>query len=194
MHTQPNAPASEKNLHVNLKIKSKKTNAGTSKHRHLKSAPLDLSIQFSSSLKPKTLGLFKAIFTKKNINKWIAWTLNPQTTYLTEVTIRIVDQAEGQALNQQFRGRAYATNILTFNSSEHFNSQADLLICAPVVQAEARSMGISLLEHCAHLTVHGALHAQGYDHEAGPKEALEMESLESFLMLSLGFRDPYLEH
>lgn len=183
-----------KKLHVNLKIKSKKNKVDNLKPSPLTRTPLDLSVQFSSSLKPKTLGLFKAIFTKQNINKWIAWTLNPQATYLTEVTIRVVDQVEGQALNQQFRGLAYATNILTFNTSEHFNPQADLLICAPVVEAEAKDMGISLLEHCAHLTVHGALHAQGYDHEAGPKEALEMESLESFLMLSLGFRDPYLEH
>jgi len=156
-------------------------------------SPLDLSVQYSSTLKPKTRDLFKTIFTKKNVSQWIAWSINPRAAYLAEVTIRIVDRTEGLALNHQFRGRAYATNILTFNARERFNPQADLLICAPVVLSEAKDMGISLLEHCAHLTVHGALHAQGYDHEVGANEELEMETLESFLMLSLGFKDPYLD-
>ena len=103
-----------------------------------------------------------------------------------------MDDKEGLAMNRQFRGRDYATNILTFNAFETSNPQADLLICAPVVIHEAREMGVALLEHCAHLIVHATLHAQGYDHEASAAQELEMETLESVLMMSLGFKDPYV--
>ena len=69
---------------------------------------------------------------------------------------------------------------------------ADLVLCAPVVAREAREQGKGLQEHYAHLLVHGTLHAQGYEHETNERDGLEMETLESLLMQTLGFPDPYL--
>lgn len=156
------------------------------------SKELEISFQLSKALSPATVKLLKPIFTKKNIQKWISWAINPDAHHLREVSLRVVDDKEGLAINRQFRGRDYATNILTFNAFETSNPQADLLICAPVVIHEAREMGVALLEHCAHLIVHATLHAQGYDHEASAAQELEMETLESVLMMSLGFKDPYV--
>ncbi len=170
-------------------------NKSSSKGRQgTKHVDLEISLQYAHALDSATLGLLRPIFLKKNIKHWVTFALNPDAQHLKEVTLRLVDQEEGLSINKQFRGRAYATNILTFNASENLNTQADLLICAPVVIQEAKELGIGLKQHCAHLLVHGTLHAQGYDHEAGQKQELEMETLESLLMLALGFKDPYLEH
>ncbi len=195
MHTPPNARRIKKSycgqlsLTVNIALIQKHNSAND-----IPTANLDLSIQFSDALDTETRALLKPIFSKKNALKWLGWAIDPQAPHLEEVTLRIVDKAEGLSVNKQFRGRAYATNILTFNESQILNTQADLLICAPVIIAEAKELGVSLREHCAHLLVHGALHAQGYDHEAGPEQELQMETLESLLMMSLGFEDPYWDH
>lgn len=108
-----------------------------------------------------------------------------------ELTVRIVDAEEGQALNREWRQKDYATNVLTFDYSHEPVVVADLILCAPVVEAEAAAMNKPVLEHYAHLLVHGALHAQGWDHE-DPDEADAMEAQETALMLSLGFSNPYL--
>lgn len=118
-----------------------------------------------------------------------------------EFTVRIVGVDEGRALNRDFRGKDYATNVLTFDYEDAAPAPrkgraprrvaADLVLCAPVVAREAREQGIGLESHYAHLIVHGALHAQGYDHERGEDEAREMESRESAILAGLGFRDPY---
>ena len=89
------------------------------------------------------------------------------------------------------RHKDYATNVLTFDYTREPVVSADLVLCAPVVEREAREQGKPLVAHYAHLLVHGALHAQGYDHETGEGDALEMEALEILLLGALGFPDPY---
>ena len=109
-----------------------------------------------------------------------------------EITVRIVDADEGRSLNRDFRGRDYATNVLTFDYAVQPVVVADLVLCAPVVQAEAHGQGLALADHYAHLLVHGALHAQGWDHEdAG--EARDMEALEGCILATLGVADPYAQ-
>jgi probable rRNA maturation factor len=105
--------------------------------------------------------------------------------------VRIVGAEEGQSLNRQYRGKDYATNVLTFDYTRAPVVSADLVLCAPVVEREAKEQGKTLEAHYAHLLVHGTLHAQGYDHETGEKDALEMEALEILLMGVLGYPNPY---
>jgi len=108
-----------------------------------------------------------------------------------EMTVRIVNAEEGQALNSSYRKKNYATNVLTFDYTQTPIVMADLVLCAPVVAQEAIEQGKSLQEHYAHLLIHGTLHAQGYDHETSEVDALEMETLEMFIMASLGLPCPY---
>lgn len=105
------------------------------------------------------------------------------------VTLRIVDEAEGRELNHAYRGKDYATNVLTFVYDDTPVS-GDVVICAPVVAKEAAEQGKDLLAHYAHMTVHSALHLQGYDHEV-ELEAEQMEALETAIMLKLRFANPY---
>ena len=109
-----------------------------------------------------------------------------------ELAVRIVDAAEGQALSRDFRGRDYATNVLTFDYAVHPEVMADLVLCAPVVEQEAHQQGRTLQAHYAHLLVHGALHAQGWDHE-DDAEAADMQALETFILATLGVDDPYAQ-
>ena len=111
-----------------------------------------------------------------------------------ELTVRVVDEAEARRLNRSFRGqdRDYATNVLTFDYSHQPVTVADIVLCAPVVEAEAIALNKPSEEHWAHLVVHGCLHAQGYEHETTAKDAFEMEALEAWLMMGcLGFENPY---
>lgn len=108
-----------------------------------------------------------------------------------EITVRVVDVVEGRALNLDFRGKDYATNVLTFDYAREPAVMADLVLCAPVVAREAHAQRKPLAEHYAHLLIHGTLHAQGWDHETSAADAEAMETLESLLMLSLGLPDPY---
>lgn len=108
------------------------------------------------------------------------------------VTVRFVTEAEGRRLNRQFRGRDYATNVLSFpyESRPRAALAGDLVICAPVVAREAREQGKAVQAHYAHLLVHGLLHLQGRDHES-EAEALRMEREERAILRRLGFPDPY---
>jgi probable rRNA maturation factor len=108
-----------------------------------------------------------------------------------ELTVRIVDEKEGQALNSSYRKKNYATNVLTFDYAQSPMVMADLVLCAPIVANEAKAQDKSLQAHYAHLLIHGALHAQGYDHETSEADAIEMETLEMFIMASLGLPCPY---
>ena len=108
--------------------------------------------------------------------------------------LRVVDAEEGIALNRDYRGKDSATNVLTFEYGPDPDSGAltgDIVLCAPVVEREAAGQGKTLAAHYAHLTIHGMLHLQGYDHETGEADAIAMEAVESFIMQALGFPDPY---
>lgn len=106
-----------------------------------------------------------------------------------EVTLRIVGAVAARELNRTYRGKDYATNVLSFSYSAAPVS-GDVVLCAPVLRTEARARGISLDAHCAHLVVHGLLHLQGFDHEH-PREARRMERLETEIVTRLGYADPY---
>ena len=107
-----------------------------------------------------------------------------------EITVRIVDEDEGRALNRDFRQKDYATNVLTFDYTQEPVVTADLVICAPVIEREAAEQNKTIEEHYAHMLVHGTLHAQGFDHLVDD-EAVAMESQERTIMAALGFADPY---
>ena len=104
-----------------------------------------------------------------------------------EVTLRVVGAAEARRLNRAFRRRGYATNVLSFAYSR---LRGDVVLCHPVIRREARAQGKSLAAHYAHLVVHGMLHLQGNDHERAAA-AQAMESLESEIIVQLGYPDPY---
>lgn len=140
---------------------------------------LTLSLQFADATDRATLPRHK-------VARWIRAALDAPG----EITVRIVGAAEGQALNRGYRQRDYATNVLTFDYNHAPVVVADLVLCAPVVQREAKEQRLTREAHYAHLLVHGTLHALGHDHE-DETEARAMEARESELMLSLGFADPY---
>jgi probable rRNA maturation factor len=108
-----------------------------------------------------------------------------------EVTLRLVDEAEGRALNRDYRGKDYATNVLTFPLAESPRLMGDIVLCVPVVEREAIAQHKPLEAHYAHLVVHGLLHLQGYDHES-EDEARVMEAKETQIVTDLGYADPYL--
>lgn len=107
-----------------------------------------------------------------------------------ELTVRVVGEDEGRELNRSWRGKDYATNVLTFDYAREPVVLADLVLCAPVLEAEAQAQGRTLEAHYTHLLVHGCLHAQGWDHE-DEGDAQAMEARESLLVQALGFPDPY---
>jgi probable rRNA maturation factor len=109
-----------------------------------------------------------------------------------EITVRIVGEEEGQRLNNSYRKKDYATNVLTFDYAQAPVVMADLVLCAPVVAREAKEQGKTLAAHYAHLLVHGTLHAQGWDHETSAADADEMEAYEVAILAGLGLKNPYL--
>lgn len=108
-----------------------------------------------------------------------------------QVTIRYVDADEGRMLNRDYRGRDYATNVLSFVYEQAPLTVGDLVVCAPVVAREAADQGKPVAAHHAHLIVHGMLHLQGYDHETGDEDAIAMEARERDILAVLGYPDPY---
>jgi probable rRNA maturation factor len=145
---------------------------------------LDLSLQFGKFPEAKA---HRAVLTAARARQWVAIALDAPA----EIAVRVVGTEEGQALNREYRGKDYATNVLTFDYASGPVVAADLVLCAPVVEREARKQGKTLEAHYAHLLVHGALHAQGYDHETGEADAFEMEALEILLLGALGYPNPY---
>ncbi len=105
--------------------------------------------------------------------------------------MRFVGAAEGRALNARYRGKDYATNVLTFVYDDVTSPAGDVVLCVPVVRREARERRITFTAHCAHLVVHGMLHLQGFDHER-PREAARMEAREVRILAGLGYPDPYV--
>jgi len=172
---------------------------------------LELSLQFADASHRRHL-------PRHRVARWLRAALEAPA----RITVRIVGEVEGRALNRDYRGQDHATNVLTFDY-RHEPAQrsaretaprdrltvapargdaigapaprepvvvADLVLCAPVVEREARAEGKTLAAHYAHLLVHGALHAQGHDHQR-PPDARRMEARESELLLALGHADPY---
>ncbi len=123
----------------------------------------------------------RAALPRHRVGRWLRAALERPA----EITVRVVDAEEGLRLNRDFRGQDHATNVLTFDYASKPVVVADVVLCAPVVEAEARRQGIDLDAHYAHLVVHGALHAQGWDH-VDPAEAEAMESRESEILGRLG--------
>ena len=128
----------------------------------------------------------RALVTRHRVARWLRAALERPA----EITVRIVDGDEGLVLNRDFRGQDHATNVLTFPYDDAPVLGADLVLCAPVVEAEAEAQGVALVAHYAHLIVHGTLHAQGFDHERAA-DATRMEARESEILAGLGFADPY---
>jgi probable rRNA maturation factor len=129
----------------------------------------------------------------QSIERWIGAAIGDQRES-TELSVRIVDAEEGQALNEQFRGSTGATNVLSFpfenESPEPLPLIGDIVICAPVVAKEAREQNKALNAHWAHMMIHGVLHLLGYDHQ-NENDANLMETLETEIMQGLGFPPPY---
>ena len=107
-----------------------------------------------------------------------------------QITVRFVDEDEGRTLNRDYRGKDYATNVLSF-PYDHEPVVGDLAICPAVAAREAAEQGKTPEAHFAHLVVHGALHLQGYDHEGDESEAEAMEAREREVLAALGYADPY---
>ena len=124
---------------------------------------------------------------------WVSRSLQQHYAQL-EQTIRIVDEAESRQLNQQYRGKDRPTNVLSFAADDsaylEYVHLGDLVICAPVVEREAREQGKDMLAHWAHMVVHGMLHLQGLDHE-NHADAERMEALETDILIRLGYPAPY---
>ena len=123
---------------------------------------------------------------RPQIRRWVRAALIADAT----VTVRFVDAIEGRAINAEFRGKDYATNVLTFVYDDEHPRAGDVVLCAPVVRREAAAQGKPLADHHAHLVVHGMLHLQGFDHER-TADAVVMEARETAILATLGLPDPY---
>ncbi|MEZ8192570.1 MULTISPECIES: rRNA maturation RNase YbeY [Vibrio] len=132
--------------------------------------------------------------TEQDIQLWLDKTI-PQFQENAELTVRIVDTQESHQLNHDYRGKDKPTNVLSFPFEAppgvELDLLGDLIICRQVVEKEAEEQSKPLLAHWAHMVVHGSLHLLGYDH-IEDDEAEEMESLETEIMQTMGFEDPYI--
>jgi probable rRNA maturation factor len=139
---------------------------------------LSLAVQYASGAQKMP--------DRMQLRRWIKGALQRDAN----ITLRFADEPEGRALNKRYRGKDYATNVLTFVYDDAQPLSGDVVICTPVAEKEAREQRKDLLEHYAHLTIHAILHLQGYDHGRAA-DAAEMESRETAIMLKLGYADPY---
>ena len=140
---------------------------------------LELAVQYA--VKPENVP------TRAQFKKWASAALEEDA----EVALRIVGEAEGCELNRDYRGKDYATNVLTFPLTDDPILMGDIVLCHTVVEKEALEQNKLLEAHYAHLVVHGMLHMQGYDHETDD-EAEVMEARETQIVTELGYADPYL--
>ncbi|MBP7626186.1 MAG: hypothetical protein RLZZ220_1400 [Pseudomonadota bacterium] len=147
---------------------------------------LDLSVQYACNR--------EGVPCRADFRRW----LRAAEPGAARITVRLVDEAEGRELNRDYRGKDYATNVLTFAYDEGEDMplpeglplMGDLVLCRQVVEREAAEQGKALDAHYAHLSVHGMLHLQGFDHE-DDAEAEQMEAREREILATLGYPDPY---
>jgi probable rRNA maturation factor len=144
---------------------------------------LNLSVQYACNT--------DGVPSRPQFRAWARAALNADGMRGGQITLRLVEADEGQTLNRDYRGKDYATNVLSFPYEIAPMVIGDLAICHPVVVREATEQGKTLEAHYAHLVVHGVLHLQGYDHETGEADAARMEDKEREILASLGFADPY---
>jgi probable rRNA maturation factor len=166
--------------------KASKTSKATKTSKTSETRPsLELDVQFAAA----AFAAHKAALPRACLVQWVRAALCADA----QLTLRFVDEAEGRTLNRTWRGKDYATNVLTFAYAESLEDPvtADVVLCCPVVAREAAEQHKLLVPHYAHLIVHGVLHAQGYDHE-NDTDAAEMENFETEVLTSLGFPNPYL--
>lgn len=149
---------------------------------------LALSLQFARRL--PDAALHRAALPRHRAARWLRAALD-EALQAAEITVRVVGEDEGRQLNRDFRGKDYATNVLTFDYCHAPVLQADLVLCAPVLAREAAALDKPLADHYAHLLVHGALHAQGWDHETSEADAEAMETQETRILAALGVPNPY---
>ena len=140
---------------------------------------LELAVQYA--VKPDNVP------TRAQLKKWALAALEEDV----EVALRIVGESEGRELNRDYRGKDYATNVLTFPLTDDPVLMGDIVLCHAVVEKEALEQNKPVEAHYAHLVVHGMLHLQGYDHETD-EEAEVMEALETQIVTKFGYADPYL--
>ena len=141
---------------------------------------LSLVVQYASDV--------QIMPTRAQLRRWAKSALQRDV----RMTLRIVDETEGRELNKRYRGKDYATNVLTFVYDDAATVSGDVVICAPVVEREAGAQHKDRLAHYAHLAIHAALHLQGYDHEIGKDDAERMEAMEREILDALGYPDPYV--
>lgn len=141
----------------------------------------------------QNMSTLNSIPDKNLIIKWAEQAVDDKH-HAAELTVRIVDEEEGQRLNKKWRKKDRATNVLSFPAGEMIDGAPDILgdivICAPVVELEAKQQGKTITSHWAHLIIHGVLHLQGYDHASG-EEADIMESREIKILHQIGISNPY---
>ncbi len=164
---------------------------------------LSLCVQFACGDEGLPRSIARNFPTRSQIRSWVQSALRSQkgetakigntAVRTAQITVRFVDEDEGRTLNRDYRGKNYATNVLSFPYEEAPNLMGDLVLCLPVLQAEAKAQKKTVRAHCAHLLVHGVLHLQGYDHETGDADAEYMEALECRILARLGFANPYAQ-
>ena len=147
-------------------------------------AKLKLLVQYATSTATHT----REVPTRPQFRKWVKAALIQDA----EIVLRVVDEAEACGLNRSFRGKDYATNVLTFVYGDAQPLSGDIVLCATVVEKEAKQQHKNLTAHYAHLTAHGVLHLQGWNHE-NETDAVAMERLETAIVTKLGYDDPYKE-
>jgi probable rRNA maturation factor len=129
---------------------------------------------------------------RSQVRRWVAAVLAVvPVTLPVEIVIRFCDAREARGLNRQFRGHDYPTNVLTFVHDAEGRIAADIILCVPVLEKEARAQRKPVKNHTAHLVVHGMLHALGFDHESAD-QAEAMESLEVLVLARFSIANPYL--
>jgi len=141
---------------------------------------LSLSVQYASNARD--------LPTRAQVRRWVRAALDADAN----VNVRFVEAIEGRALNAEYRGKDYATNVLTFVYDDEHPRAGDIVLCVPVVRQEAEAQHKPLTAHFAHLVVHGTLHMQGYDHERAA-DAKAMERRETKILAGFGIADPYVD-